>query len=118
MEGKERILYTNISKDDYQKRFLEVLNGVAKLTQKERRVFLSFCSYYELHKPDNVLDLSVRTAVRTKLKMSSYNLNNTIAELKKKSAIRFDEKNSKYYLNPLLIPSTEVVQIRFIINYI
>lgn len=118
MEEKERILYANISKEDFHKKFLEILNGVAKLTQKERRVFLSFCSYYELQKPENILDPSVRLAIRKKLKMSSYNLNNTIAELKRKSAIRFDEKNSNYYLNPLLLPNQEITQIRFIINYI
>jgi len=118
MIEKERILYANISKEDFASKFLEVLNGAAKLTQKERRVFLSFCDYYELNKPDNILDPSVRAAISDKLKMSSYNLNNTIAGLKRKSAIRFDSKNSKYYLNPLLVPSTEITQIRFIINYI
>jgi len=115
---KERTLEVTLDKEDYMAGFLETLNGVAKLTKKERDVFLSFC---ELQDNDNTLSIlspNNRAIIATKLKQSNYNLTNTISQLKRKGAFLRDKESQQYYLNPFLVPNTSVVKITYIINYI
>jgi len=115
---KERVLNITLSRENFMPRFLEMLNGVAKLTQRERLVFLSLCEIYAKHKNVDILTQDNRKEVSRKVKLTSYNISNTIAKLKEKSAILFDENTSTYYLNPVLVPNDEVTEIKFVINYI
>lgn len=113
----ERIFYLNLTDKDFRLRTLEILNGVGKLKQKERTVFLSFCELYDKTLTPDILTPDNRKEICLKLNMSSNHLNNVISELKKKEAIVYDSHNNSYYLNPLLIPSKDIDEIIFKLTY-
>jgi hypothetical protein len=113
MEKKIKYIDVHLyDEKDPDAKYLEILNGGAKLAQKERTVFLSFCNYYKNNPVPNILIPDVRRAIARDLHMSSPYLNTIIINLKNKQAILYDGTEN-YYLNPMLIPDPQVEEITY-----
>lgn len=84
--------------------YLEIFNGMLKLTNKEMQVLSHFLDkYYELkHLKIDPFSTEVRRQVATNLGMDNQDsLNTYVKALKDKQAIRFI--NGKYVFNPLVV---------------
>lgn len=92
-------------KADTTLKFLQVFNGILELTEKELNILAAFIDFGEtvdLCSPSN------KKIVASKMGVKDHNtLNNYVKRLKDKGAIK--KGKNGYELNPILVPSNNVV---------
>jgi hypothetical protein len=91
-------------------KYLQIWNGIFGLTNKELSILASFIDVQILKDDMNLCSVNVKKAVAELIGIKDPNtLNNYIKKYKDKGAIF--KRQGYYKLNPMLDPSTEVVEI-------
>ena len=92
-------------KADTTLKYLQVFNGILELTDKELQVLSKFI---DLGDTIDLCSPSIKKVVAKDLNIKDHNtLNNYVKRLKDKGAIK--KGKNGYELNPILIPSNNVV---------
>ena len=91
-------------KDELFVKYLMVINGTLKLSEKEIIILAEFMKYNEEYKndPEIVFSAPIRKKIQATLKISPANLNNYIQYLKNKQMIL--EKGDALSINKNIIP--------------
>jgi len=97
----EKIFKRKIDKDNFYYVYFKTLNGHLSLTNRELAVLIELC---KLQDSNRYFDKESREAIRVKLDISPFNLNNIIKSLKDQKMIMKEDKN--YIINPRLYVST------------
>ncbi len=97
---KNSIVRIPVSNQKFWSKYLEILNPVLRLQNKEREVLacIILIATTNRSKPnleEKLLDYDSRVKIRSYLKMSEASLNNIISELKKKKLILRTDKGFK-----------------------
>ena len=80
------VLEKTIKREGLYKEYLTLINGITKLTEKEKDIVEYLLVLNDLH--DEVLSTENRKKVREQCKITELNLNNHISNLKKKGIIQ------------------------------
>jgi hypothetical protein len=93
------------TKEDFFKKYLYIINGTLKLSEKEILILAEFLKYtLEYSKdPELIFSSSIRKKIQNTLKISSANLNNYIQYLKNKKVIV--ETNGLLTIAKIIVPT-------------
>jgi hypothetical protein len=101
------------------KKYVEVLNSLFRLTERELDVFATLLRIHmEWGKdtPKNIIDARSRKQVMQEVLVNKNNLSNYIGELKKQKIVVYNEDRNGWIINPSLVPVLE--DNTFIVNFI
>lgn len=99
----ERILKRKVDIDNFYLIYLKTMNGHLSLTNRELAILIELCKLQDSNKQ---FDKESREDIRTRLEISSFNLNNIIKSLKDQKLITKEGKD--YVVNSrLFVPSTD-----------
>jgi hypothetical protein len=94
------LLEKRVTKDKLYSEYLKMINGYLRLTEKELQIVAS-CLYIN-DKDDDIFSTENRKQIQQECNISSLNLNNHIAHLKRKGII--NDSNGVLSINDKIIP--------------
>jgi biotin operon repressor len=115
---KKSIVQLTLSKKDFWRKYLEVMNPVLNLQNKERDVLACIVLLATSNKDnpkieEKLLDYDSRVKIRSFLKMSEASLNNNISALRKKKLIIRTDTGFKVHTNFLNLDFLEGHTVEF-----